>query len=170
MQSDKREPVKPAGSKIVKYFNTLNNTTLKTSRINILLADDDTDDCFFFEKALREIPIATQLTILNDGEQLMEYLSSTEMQHPLVIFLDLSMPRKTGFECLQEIKENNRLKNIEVIVLSTSYPRDVVYEQGIIKTLTGLGAANFIRKPGDFSKIKEVIHNELIRVLEKKAA
>ena len=100
----------------------------------------------------------------------MEYLSENEMQQPFVIFLDLSMPRKTGFECLQEIKENNRLKEIEVVVLSTSYPRDVVYELGIIKTLTGLGAANFIRKPGDFSKIKEVIHNELIRVLEKKVA
>ena len=138
-------------------------------QVNVLLAEDDADDCFFFEKALKEIPIATQLTIVKDGEQLMECLSENAAQLPDVIFLDLSMPRKTGFECLQEIKENVSLKDIRVVMLSTSYPRDIVYEQGMIKTLNGIGAANFIRKPGDYPQIKDLIHNELIKVIEKRS-
>ena len=74
--------------------------------MNILLADDDADDCFFFEKALREIPMATQLTTVNDGERLMDHLSKNMEQLPDVLFLDLNMPRKSGFECLTEITEN----------------------------------------------------------------
>jgi CheY-like chemotaxis protein len=74
--------------------------------IHILLADDDIDDRGFFEKALLEIPIACQLTMVQDGEQLMDYLNKHTMELPDVLFLDLSMPRKTGFECLTEIKEN----------------------------------------------------------------
>jgi CheY-like chemotaxis protein len=68
--------------------------------INILLADDDTDDCFFFEKALREISITTQLTSVSDGERLMDHLSKNLGKLPDVLFLDLNMPRKSGFECL----------------------------------------------------------------------
>ena len=138
-------------------------------QLNILLADGDSDDCFFFEKALKEIPIKTNLTIVHDGEQLMNYLleNSSSQGGTDIIFLDLSMPRKTGFECLQEVKENDRLKHIHVVMLSTSYPRDMAYEQGLIKTLNGIGAANFIRKPSDYLQIKDLIHNELIKVIEK---
>ena len=142
---------------------------MNKEQLNILLADDDSDDCFFFEKALKEIPIKTNLTIVHDGEQLMNYLleNSSSQGGTDIIFLDLSMPRKTGFECLQEIKENDRLKDIHVVMLSTSYPRDMTYEQSMIKTLNGIGAANFIRKPGDYAQIKDLIHNELTKVLEK---
>ena len=144
---------------------------MNKKKLNILLADDDADDCFFFEKALKEIPIESNLTIVRDGEQLMNYLleNSSIPGGTDIIFLDLSMPRKTGFECLQEIKENDRLKNIQVVMLSTSYPRDMVYEQGMIKTLTGIGAANFIRKPSDYAQIKDLIHNELKKVIEKRS-
>ena len=142
---------------------------MNKKQMNILLADDDADDCFFFEKALGEIPIKTNLTIVRDGEQLMSYLFENVELLPDVIFLDLSMPRKTGFECLQEIKENVSLKDIRVVMLSTSYPRDIVYEQDMIKTLNGIGAANFIRKPGDYVQIKDLIYNELKNVIEKRS-
>ena len=144
---------------------------MNTKQVNILLADDDTDDCFFFEKALKEIPIESNLIIVRDGEQLMNYLLENISSHggTDIIFLDLSMPRKTGFECLQEIKENDRLKDIQVVMLSTSYPQDMAYEQGLIKTLNGIGAASFIRKPGDYSQIKDLIHNELKKVIEKRS-
>ena len=144
---------------------------MKTKQVNILLADDDADDCFFFEKALKEIPVKTNLTIVRDGEQLMNYLLENISSHREtdIIFLDLSMPRKTGFECLQEIKENIRLKDIHVVMLSTSYPRDIEYEQSMIKTLNELGADKFIRKPGDYAQIKDLIHNELIKLIEKRS-
>ncbi|MBA2611170.1 MAG: response regulator, partial [Bacteroidetes bacterium] len=92
---------------------------------NILLADDDTDDCFLFEKALKEIPIATHLTTVSNGEVLMDYLLKNPMNLPDVLFLDLSMPRKTGYECLIEIKENKKLEAIPIIVFTTSIPSNI---------------------------------------------
>lgn len=138
--------------------------------LNILLADDDSDDCFFFEKVLQEITIATQLKIVHDGEQLMKYLLENSENLPDVLFLDLSMPRKTGFECLTEIKENDNLKDLRVIMLSTSFPRDNKYEQDIIKMLYKLGAEDYIRKPSDYTKLKAIIHNALLKMVEKNVA
>ncbi len=135
--------------------------------LNILLADDDTDDRFFFEKALKEISIATHLTTVEDGEQLMDWLAENSDHLPDILFLDLSMPRKTGFECLTEITENEKLKDIPVVVFSTSFQRDINYENGLSKMLVDIGAQNFVRKPGNFEQLKEVIHQALIRVTEK---
>jgi CheY-like chemotaxis protein len=134
--------------------------------LNILLADDDTDDCSFFKKALRDIPIATNLTIVRDGEQLMSYLSKNSEHLPDVLYLDLSMPRKNGFECLTEIKESENFKNLIVIVFSTSFPRDIIYEDNMIKLLLKLGAYDYIRKSGDLAQLKQVIHKTLNMVTE----
>ncbi len=134
----------------------------QTTPLNVLFADDDIDDRFFFEKAMREIPIANNLTTVNDGEQLMDYLSKNMEQLPDVLFLDLSMPRKSGFECLSEIRENEQLKDMPVVMFSTSYTSDKNYEQSMIDVLYKMGAQGFIRKPGDFDKLKQVIHDALI--------
>ncbi len=136
--------------------------------LNVLLADDDTDDCLFFKQILEELPLSTHLTTLHDGNQLMDYLVENIEQLPDVLFLDLSMPKKTGFECLAEIKENEKLKNIPVVMLSTFYQRDIKYEQSMILTLSHIGAEDYIRKPGDYSKLKQIIHEALIRVADKK--
>lgn len=125
--------------------------------LKILLADDDIDDCFFFEKALREISLSTKLTILNDGERLMDYLSNNTTMLPDVLFLDLNMPRKSGFECLTEIMENQMMKDLYVVMFSTSYTLDRNYEQSMIDVLYKIGAQDYIRKPADFSKLKELI-------------
>ena len=93
--------------------------------LNILLADDDLDDRSFFEKALEEIPIATKLVMVYNGEQLMDHLDNKANLIPDILFLDLSMPRKTGFECLVEIKENKRLKDIPVIMFTTSFTKTI---------------------------------------------
>lgn len=138
--------------------------------LNILLADDDMDDCFFFEKALEEISIATHLTQVQDGEQLMNYLNENSEHLPDILFLDLSMPRKTGFECLTEIKENIKLKSLPVLVFTTSFGRGFDFEKSLIDTLTRIGAEEYIRKPGDFQQLKQIIHRALMRVMEKKAA
>lgn len=138
------------------------------SPLNILLADDDTDDRFFFNKAIKEIPLSTKLTTVHDGEELMSYLHKNLKNLPNILFLDLSMPRKTGFECLCEIKEDKKLKDIPVVMLSTSFPRSNNYEQGMIETLKGMGAQDYIRKPGDFALLKEAIHTILTKETEKK--
>lgn len=143
--------------------------TMSAKQVNILLADDDTDDRCFFEKALREIPIDTHFNTVNNGEQLMEYLAENADNLPDVIFLDLSMPRKTGFECLMEIKEDEKLKDISVVMFSTSFTRGIELEQTLMNTLSKMGALDYIRKPGGFDQLKQVIHESLIKVIEKKS-
>ncbi|MEO7306172.1 MAG: response regulator [Ferruginibacter sp.] len=133
--------------------------------LQILLADDDMDDRFFFDKALQEIPIATELVSVYNGEQLMVYLEKNAAHLPDLLFLDLSMPRKTGFECLSEIKENDRFKDIPVVMLTTSFTRGVDLEDNLKNTLSRMGAMNYIRKPGDFEELKQVIQQTIISVL-----
>lgn len=119
--------------------------------LNLLLADDDEDDCLFFKEALEDLAVESSLTTVNNGEQLMRELNSRTERLPDIIFLDLNMPRKPGFECLREIKQDEKLKSLKVIVYSTSLETDVVdllYENG---------AQHYIRKPGDFTLLKKVI-------------
>jgi len=135
--------------------------------INILLAEDDLDDRKLFEQALKEIPIATNLTTIIDGEKLMDYLFKPSTQLPDILFLDLSMPRKTGFECLTEIKEDDKLKAIPVIVLTTSFTRGIDFEANLRNTLCEIGAQDYLRKPYSFQELKQVIHQTLIKLIEK---
>ena len=140
---------------------------MRIKPLHILQADDDIDDILLFKYALKEIPIVSSLTTVRDGEELMAYLSENAARLPDVLFLDLSMPRKTGFECLAEIQADENLKQLPVIMFSTSFPRDTFYERGMINTLMKLGAQNYIRKPGDFTQLVEVIHQALIRLAEE---
>lgn len=123
---------------------------------NLLLADDDQDDCAFFKEALDELELPVSLVTVNDGVQLMNYLGENSSGDlPDILFLDLNMPRKNGHECLAEIKDKEELKDLPVIIFSTSLDIDIVdlmYEKG---------ATYYIRKPGEFSKLKKVIGNAL---------
>jgi CheY-like chemotaxis protein len=129
-------------------------------QLNILLADDDTDDCIFFKEALDEMLIDTRLTTLHDGEQLMNYLDVTSRKFIDVLFLDINMPRKNGFECLSEIKLNEKLKDLPVIIFSTSF------EQEVVNSLYQSGAQYFIRKPSEFSQFKAIIYHTLQLIVQ----
>ncbi len=133
-----------------------------TKQLKILLADDDVDDRYFFEKALKELPIAAKLVTVPDGEQLLNYLYAHTEQLPDVIFLDINMPRKNGRECLIEIMHNNLLKHIPIIMFSTTNAWNT------IGALFKGGAHVYIHKPGDFGQLKEVIQHSLPIALEKK--
>ena len=134
--------------------------------LNILLADDDKNDCIFFDTALKELLIPTHLSTVHDGEQLMSYLSENSHKLPDVIFLDLCMPRKNGFECLKEIKENKKLKDLFVVMFLLSYPQDKNYEQTVIEMLLNMGARHHIIKTGDLVQLKSAIHDPLNLVVE----
>jgi CheY-like chemotaxis protein len=126
-----------------------------SENINILLADDDNDDCQFFKEALEELPLTTQLTTVHDGDQLMHLLKKETDRLPHVLFLDLNMPRKNGFQCLEEIKHDKKLTDLPVIIFSTSFDQnaaDVLYRNG---------AQYYICKPVDFSNLKNVIHEAI---------
>lgn len=123
---------------------------------NLLLADDDEDDCDFFKEALDELLLPTSLVTVNDGVQLMDFLSESGAENlPDILFLDLNMPRKNGLECLTEIKQLEEYKNLPVIIFSTSLDRDIV------DLVYGKGAVYYIQKPGEFSKLKKVIGSAL---------
>ena len=123
--------------------------------LDILLADDDIDDCSFFKHALEVLPIPTNLVIVNDGEQLMNYLSEKSEHLPHALFLDINMPRKNGFECLSEIKKNKKLKDLPVVMFSTSSSQDK------INVLFKTGADVYVRKPSNFAQLVQVIHHAL---------
>ena len=118
---------------------------------HILLADDDEDDRLFFRDAFKELKLKTVLKMVNDGVELMEYLKTPNVQLPNVIFLDINMPRKGGKECLREIRQDERLKNLSVAIYSTSSSEDDIEE-----TLV-LGANIYIKKPNDFASLKKVL-------------
>lgn len=134
--------------------------------LNILLADDNLDDHFFFERALKELKISVNLKTVRDGEELMNYLYRSSEQLPDIIFLDLNMNCKNGFECLVEIKETENLKDISIVILSTSIPQDKNYELGMISNLFKLGASVFICKPNEPGQLKQAISHALSMVKE----
>ena len=121
----------------------------------IFLADDDSDDCMLFGDALKKLPFRQTLTIANNGEQLMDLLQNPSVLKPDVLFLDLNMPRKNGFQCLSEIKADNDLRNIPVVIISTSSDHHVMDQ------LFNNGAHFYIRKPADFVQLKSLISEVL---------
>jgi CheY-like chemotaxis protein len=129
--------------------------------LNIMLADDDPDDRYFFEEALRDFPLPTQLTVVHDGEQLIQLLTNEVNELPHILFLDLNMPRKNGFECLSEIKLNKRLQQLPVVIYSTSFHKriaDMLYKNG---------ANYYISKPFEIYELKKAVQQMLtVRVQE----
>ncbi|MEO8773912.1 MAG: response regulator [Gelidibacter sp.] len=124
---------------------------MEKSKLHLLLADDDIDDCEFFQDAIDELSCPLNLTILNNGVELMEFLLTDLLNHPNLIFLDLNMPKKSGMECIAEIKAIDKLSHIPIIVYSTSL------DQAVVKSLYDLGAHHYIQKPAEFTSIKSVI-------------
>jgi two-component system, response regulator len=129
----------------------------KKKQVNILIADDDPDDRLMTQDAFRENNLANQLYFVENGEELVNYLKgvdgfSDREKYPMpgLILLDLNMPKKDGREALKEIKSDNLLKRIPVIVLTTSKA-----EEDIIKSYD-LGVNCFITKPVTFQGLVEV--------------
>lgn len=133
---------------------------MQNIKYNLLLADDDRDDCIFFQDALDDLPGEINLTTVKDGVELMNFLKNNNSETPDLLFLDLNMPRKNGFECLIELKSNTRLKDIPVIIFSTSL------DMQIADLLFDKGAHHYIRKPNNFIKLKKII-NEAITITAK---
>ncbi len=129
--------------------------------MNILLADDDEYDSVFFSKALIELSIPCNLSTVNDGQDLMQLLKNETLKLPDVLFLDINMPRKSGIECLEELKQDERLKHLPVVMFSTS--NDPLK----INMLFKKGVNVYIHKPNDFTELKQVIHHAIPISIEK---
>jgi CheY-like chemotaxis protein len=124
---------------------------MENESLYILLADDDEDDRLFFKEALEEIKVRTNVAFVNDGIQLMNYLNRPGNRLPNVVFLDLNMPIKGGMECLTEIRKNSRLKDLAIVIYSTS-ASDEDIEEAFVN-----GANIYLKKPNDFSLLKSCL-------------
>ena len=133
---------------------------MRTGRkpIVILLADDDEEDRMLACDALAESRLSNDITCVTDGEELMDYLHlrgkyapPVDAPRPGLILLDLNMPKKDGREALREIKSDPDLRQISVVVLTTSKAEEDIYSS------YDSGASSFISKPVTFEGLVDVM-------------
>jgi CheY-like chemotaxis protein len=125
--------------------------------LTILLADDDEEDRELARDALQNSRLANEMKFVHDGQDLLDYLRhegrwiQEDAPRPGIILLDLNMPKKDGREALQEIKADESLRRIPVVVLTTS--KD---EADVLSTYD-LGVSSFITKPVTFGGLVDVM-------------
>lgn len=126
--------------------------------IIILMADDDADDRMLTRDALEESRVLNELRFVEDGEELMEYLTrkgkyadAADSPRPGLILLDLNMPKKDGREALKEIKSDPNLRRIPVVIMTTSKAEEDVFRS------YDFGASSFITKPVTFDRLVELM-------------
>jgi len=126
------------------------NLSLKT----ILLADDDSDDREFFHDALKDVSAEILLRTAENGIEALNLLRAGA-DFPDLIFLDLNMPLKNGHECLHDIKGDEMLKHIPVIIFSTSLQPETA------NNVYNGGASLYVVKPNSFAALKELLRKVL---------
>ncbi len=122
----------------------------KSGPFRVVLADDDEDDRDLFEEAVVKLGTQVKLEVVNDGAELLKLLRSADSL-PDIVFLDLNMPNKNGRESLTEIRSSPELKDLVVVIYSTSSsPKDVdeTFE---------IGANLYVCKPSSFKGLKAMI-------------
>ena len=117
----------------------------------ILLIEDDRVDVISVKRALKDLKVTNRLDVTGNGEEAIEFLNEPRNELPCVILLDINMPRMNGIEFLRIIKQDDRLKTIPVVVLTSSKE-----DQDKLDSFR-LGIAGYMQKPADYSKFVEVI-------------
>jgi CheY-like chemotaxis protein len=130
-----------------------------------LLADDDQDDTDLFQEALKNIDGSIELSAAINGREALAKLNQY-VSTPEIIFLDINMPEMDGWDCLMNIKKTERLKDIPVVMLSTS-PTSINGKKAIQS-----GAIGYLEKPSSFVKLKDFLeqlskasHNNLLETM-----
>jgi CheY-like chemotaxis protein len=124
----------------------------------ILYAEDEEHDVFFFEQALETISSPYKLTAVPNGEQVIDYLSgkgafADRSRHPLpaLILLDINMPRKTGLEVLEWIRQQPHFKSLPVLMFTSSSRLEDS------DRARQFGAEDYLLKPSDTEKLVELV-------------
>ncbi len=125
--------------------------------IDILLVEDNPGDAELTREALEYSKLFNRLYVVDDGEKAMAFLRRqypySDVPHPDLILLDLNLPRKDGREVLAEIKGDNNLKRIPVVILTTSQA-----EEDILKTYD-MHANCYVTKPIDLKQFMHVVQS-----------
>ncbi len=126
-----------------------------TNSINILLVEDNPADARLIKEVFKDTRIKNKLYVVKDGVDAMNFLNQeaeyADIPRPDVILLDLNLPRKDGREVLKELKEDEALKRVPIVILTTSSA-----EEDIIRTYNN-HANCYITKPVDFDQFLKVI-------------
>src|SRR5580704_6694933 len=118
---------------------------------SIYLIDDDMDDVELFRDALEEVDPSVALQYANDGHEAVRNLTERKDALPDLVFLDISMPVFSGLQCLASFKKDEQLRNLPVIMYSTSS------QEREIHLARELGAVAFVTKPNDFRLLKRIL-------------
>lgn len=126
----------------------------------IVCGEDDKDDQFLFADTISQVKQSElySLVFADDGEDLMKLLERLP-RLPDILFLDLNMPRKDGFECLQQIRADPRFNNLPVVMLTTTG------DHTVIDQAYRLGANLYAQKPTSFEEYRNILIVCLCRVL-----
>ncbi|GAB1539463.1 response regulator [Scytonema sp. NUACC21] len=123
----------------------------------ILLVEDNPRDIFLIQRALNKANITNPLQVVNDGDAAVSYLSGQEPYSdrdryplPVLILLDLKLPRRSGFEVLMWLRQQSRLKRLPVVVLTSS--KDHID----INHIYDLGVNAYMVKPVVFNNLVEI--------------
>jgi CheY-like chemotaxis protein len=124
--------------------------------ISVLLVDDDPGDVLMIEEALESIDPPRSIFVVNDGEEAVAFLRRegqfTTVPRPDVVLLDLNMPRMDGRQVLAEIKSDEQLRSIPIVVLTTSQsPADILSSYS-------LHANAYVTKPMNLDDLTDVVH------------
>ena len=125
--------------------------------MKILLVEDNQADIRIIQEVFKDFKIKPQLYISQDGIEALNFLNKKgkykNMPDPDLMLLDLNLPRKNGRELLKEIKKDINLKNMPVIILTTSNTEEDLLNMGKLK------ANSFITKPIEFDEYKKVLED-----------
>jgi CheY-like chemotaxis protein len=124
---------------------------MKNCPLTILWVEDSSDDVDLLQRAVRRSNLAIQFEVMADGEEAIDRLNEAgngnQRQLPHLILLDLNLPKKTGRELLGELKKDEKLRIIPVVILTTSNA------EVDLTTCYRLGAAAYLVKPTDFTEL-----------------
>jgi len=128
----------------------------ETKMVEILLVEDNPADVRLVREALKESKILNNLIVVEDGVEAMDFLRKkgkyASSVRPDLILLDLNLPKKNGREVLAEVKSDEKLKRIPVVIMTVSDD-----EKDILLTYNA-HANCYIKKPLDFDKFSQVVH------------
>jgi CheY-like chemotaxis protein len=123
--------------------------------VNILLVEDNPADARLIEEVFKDTNVNNKIYVVKDGVEAMDFLNKendfSDAPKPEMILLDLNLPRKDGREVLREVKKNDELKSIPIVILTTSSAKE-----DVIKTYSN-HANCYITKPVDFDQFLRVI-------------